>query len=92
MPTDWVLKSNQQKALSGAADQPHHRAGSRAAGVRRGTAHEFRRSCITNALMRGEKLEVVSRGIANHSNPATTVRHYRQIPEIVVAKAVKGLY
>jgi integrase len=92
LPTDWVLKSNQQKPLS---EQPINRIierACRAAGVRRGTAHEFRRSCITNALMRGEKLEVVSRGIANHSNPAITVRHYRQIPEIEVAKALKGLY
>ena len=91
-PTDWVLMSNRQNPLS---EQQINRIIGRAclsAGVRSGTAHEFRRSCITNALMRGEKLEVVSRGIANHSNPATTIRHYRQIPEIEVAKALKGLY
>jgi integrase len=63
----------------------------RRAGVRVGTAHEFRRSCITNLLHAGVPLDVVSKDIANHASVVTTMRHYRGSEPQRVREALRGL-
>jgi integrase/recombinase XerD len=62
-----------------------------AAGVRRAAAHEFRRSCITNLLHAGAPFDLVSRDVAGHKNPQTTMRHYRGSESARVREAMKGL-
>ena len=49
----------------------------RKAGVRVASSKEARRSVISLMLMAGVPLDVVSRDVANHSSPVTTIRHYR---------------
>lgn len=44
------------------------------------TAHQFRRSLITNLLEAGQELTVVSKVVANHKSPQTTMLHYRSVP------------
>jgi integrase/recombinase XerD len=63
----------------------------RKAGVRVAGAHEFRRSCITNLLQAGVPFDVVSRDIARHANPQTTMRHYRGAHKGRVREALRGL-
>jgi integrase len=63
----------------------------RKAGVRVGTAHEFRRSAITNLLHAGIPLDVVSKDIANHASVITTMRHYRGSEPQRVREALRGL-
>lgn len=62
-----------------------------AAGVRVAPAHEFRRSLITNLLHAGTAFDVVSRDIAGHANPQTTMRHYRGSESERVKQALAGL-
>jgi integrase len=61
------------------------------AGVRVAAAHEFRRSCITNLLHAGIAFDVVSRDIAGHKNPQTTMRHYRGSESARVREALGSL-
>jgi integrase/recombinase XerD len=63
----------------------------RKAGVRVSSAHEFRRSCITNLLHAGVPLDVVSRDIAGHRSPETTMKHYRGSESARVRQALAGL-
>jgi integrase len=63
----------------------------RKAGVRVASAHEFRRSCITNLLHAGVPFDVVSRDIAGHRSPVTTMRHYRGSESQRVREALRGL-
>jgi integrase len=63
----------------------------RAAGVRVAPAHEFRRSCITNLLHSGVAFDVVSRDVAGHASPVTTMRHYRGSESARVRDALRGL-
>jgi integrase len=63
----------------------------RKAGVRVSSAHEFRRSCVTNLLHAGVPLDVVSRDIAGHRSPETTMRHYRGSESARVRSALAGL-
>ncbi len=62
-----------------------------AAGVRVASAHEFRRSCITNLLRAGVELSLVSSDIAGHADPRTTIRHYRGKDPAAVEAALRGL-
>jgi integrase/recombinase XerC len=63
----------------------------RKAGVRVASAHEFRRSCVTNLLHAGVPLDVVSRDIAGHRSPETTMKHYRGSESARVREALRGL-
>jgi integrase len=56
------------------------RAGIRVEG-RRLSLHILRRSRITHLRMMGVPLEIVSRFLARHSDPAITIRYYRAVPE-----------
>lgn len=62
-----------------------------AAGVRVASAHEFRRSAITNLLQAGVELSIVSSDIAGHADPRTTIRHYRGKDPAAVEAALRGL-
>lgn len=53
--------------------------------------HQFRRSCATLMLESGVEFSVVSKGILNHKNPATTMQHYRMVRSSEVADALRGL-
>jgi integrase len=88
---DWVFRSRKGGPLS---PQQVNRVIEKAcllAGVRVASAHEFRRSCITNLLEAGVPFDVVSRDIAQHKNPQTTMRHYRGHAGQRAAQALKGL-
>jgi integrase/recombinase XerD len=90
-PGDWVFRSRKGGPLS---PQQVNRTVAKAcvlAGVRVASAHEFRRSCITNLLEAGVPFDVVSRDIANHKNPQTTMRHYRGTAGRRAIQALKGL-
>jgi integrase len=63
----------------------------RKAGVRVASAHEFRRSAITNLLHAGVPLDVVSRDVANHGSIVTTLKHYRGADSQRVRDALRGL-
>lgn len=63
----------------------------RKAGVRVGTAHEFRRSAITNMLHAGVPLDVVSRTLPTTLRVVTTMRHYRGSEPQRVREALRGL-
>ena len=63
----------------------------RKVGVRVASAHEFRRSCVTNLLHAGVPLDVVSRDIAGHRSPETTMKHYRGSESARVRQALAGL-
>ncbi len=90
-PEDYLFTSRQgtpfsQQTLARITDKA-----CRKAAVRRATPHEFRRSCITNLLRAGVEFTVVSKGVAGHSNPATTLRHYRGITNAEVGTALDRL-
>jgi integrase len=63
-----------------------------AAGVRRAGAHEFRRSLATHLLSNGTNFALVSKGILNHKNPQTTLKHYTGRDHDAVAQALSNLY
>jgi integrase len=63
----------------------------RQAGVRVASAHEFRRSAITNLLHAGVAFDIVSRDIAGHASPVTTMKHYRGSESQRVREALRGL-
>jgi integrase len=90
-PQGLVFSSNQGKPLSPQQINRIIEKACRLAGVRRASAHEFRRSCITNMSMAGVDLAVISKGVANHASPATTLRHYRTVHRTEVARALRSL-
>lgn len=90
-PEGYVFLSNQGKPLSHQqVNRVIHKA-CKAAGVRVRSAHEFRRSCITNMLQAGVPLDVVSKDIANHASVATTMKHYRGAARERQRQALKAL-
>jgi integrase len=90
-PDDPVFLSRNGGPLSSSQVERIIKAACRRAGVREAAAHEFRRSCITNLLHAGVAFDVVSRDIAGHKNPQTTMRHYRGSESARVREALRGL-
>jgi integrase/recombinase XerD len=94
-PTDWVLPSQVGKGTRPIGSTQVGRIvyeACRKAGVPKPwEPHQFRRSCATLLLEAGVEFSVVSKGILNHSSPATTMKHYRQIRRSEVADALRGL-
>jgi integrase len=76
-PESPVFKSRKGGSLSSEQVNRIIAQACRAAGVRVAAAHELRRSAITNLLHAGVAFDLVSRDIAGHKNPQTTMRHYR---------------
>lgn len=90
-PEDWVFMSRKRGPLSPQQVNRIIEHACRQAGVRVSSAHEFRRSAITNMLHAGVPFDVVSRDIAGHKNPQTTMRHYRGSESERVREALRGL-
>jgi integrase len=90
-PEAVVFRSRRGGALSPQQVNRIIEVACRKAGVRVASAHEFRRSCITNLLHAGVPFDVVSRDVAGHKNPATTMRHYRGSQSARVREAMRGL-
>jgi integrase len=90
-PSDPVFRSRKGNPLSPQQVNRILAHACRLAGVRVASAHECRRTTITNLLQAGVPFDVVSRDIANHANPQTTIRHYRGVSEQRVMEALKGL-
>lgn len=90
-PEAVVFKSRRGGPLSPQQVNRIIEAACRKAGVRVASAHEFRRSAITNLLHAGVPFDVVSRDIPGHKNPTTTMRHYRGSQSARVREAMRGL-
>jgi integrase len=90
-PQSVVFRSRKGGALSPQQVNRIIEAACRKANVRVASAHEFRRSAITNLLHAGIAFDVVSRDIAGHVSPVTTMRHYRGSESERVRDALRGL-
>jgi integrase len=90
-PDSVVFRSRKDNALSPQQVNRIIAEACHKAGVRRSSAHEFRRSCITNLLHAGVPLDVVSRDVAGHASPVTTMKHYRGAESQRVRDALRGL-
>jgi integrase len=90
-PESVVFRSRRGGALSPQQVNRVIEAACLQAGVRVASAHEFRRSAITNLLHAGVPFDVVSRDIAGHVNPATTMKHYRGTESARVREAMRDL-
>ncbi len=90
-PESVVFRSRRGGALSPQQVNRVIEAACLASGVRVASAHEFRRSCITNLLHAGVPFDVVSRDVAGHANPTTTMKHYRGTESARVREAMRDL-
>ena len=92
-PTDWVLPSRVGGRPIGSTQVGRivYDVCRRAAVPKPWEPHQFRRSCATLLLEAGVEFSVVSKGVLNHANPQTTMRHYRQVRHTEVADALRGL-
>jgi integrase len=88
---DFVFRSRSGGPLSSAQLNRIVLAACDAASVRRATSHEFRRSAITNLSNAGVDFSLVSKSIAGHRNPQTTLRHYRVVRPEQVKRAYRYL-
>jgi integrase len=86
-----VFRSRKGNALSPQQVNRVIEVACRQAGVRVASAHEFRRSAITNLLHAGVPFDVVSRDVAGHANPTTTMKHYRGTESARVREAMRDL-
>jgi integrase/recombinase XerC len=90
-PGSIVFRSRKDNALSPQQVNRIIEAACLQGKVRVASAHEFRRSCITNLLHAGVPFDVVSRDVAGHASPTTTMKHYRGTESARVREAMRGL-
>jgi integrase len=90
-PDSVVFRSRRGGALSPQQVNRIIEAACLQADVRVASAHEFRRSAITNLLHAGVPFDVVSRDIAGHASPTTTMKHYRGTQSARVREAMRDL-
>lgn len=106
-PEDYVFASRQRRrrdVAAGRSDAKKHPIGTaqsfrviteacRRASVPVATAHQFRRSLATKLLSDPNvPFKVVSKDVLNHSNPATTLRHYAGGDYDQVASALRDVW